>query len=73
MVDAIAEHMRINGYDQSQPIIAWDRTKEEGNKNALYIVDGHTRKCAAAKASISHLYAARVPAKFIPETEMITR
>jgi len=53
MVDGIADHMRINGYDESQPIIIWDRTKEEGNKNALYVVDGHTRKCAAAKASIS--------------------
>jgi len=47
--------MAANGYDQSQPIIVWDRTAEEGNKNALYIVDGHTRKCAAAKAGISRV------------------
>ena len=59
MVDAIADHMAANGYDQSQPIVVWDRTEEE-DKNALYIVDGHTRKCAAAQAGISPLYVARV-------------
>jgi hypothetical protein len=48
MVAVIADHMLANGYDQSQPIVVWDLTEEEGNKNALYIVDGHTRKCAAA-------------------------
>jgi ParB family chromosome partitioning protein len=37
----------------------------KGSKNALYIVDGHTRKCAAAKAGMSPIYAARV--KFTSE------
>ena len=49
MVDAITGHMLANGYDESQPIIIWDRTKEEDSKNALYIVDGHTRKCGPLK------------------------
>jgi ParB family chromosome partitioning protein len=68
MVDVIADHMKRNGYDASQPIIAWDRTEEEG-RNALYIVDGHTRKCAAAKAGISPVYVARV--KFKNENEAL--
>jgi len=69
MIDAIADHMAANGYDQSQPVVAWDRTKEEGNKNALYIVDGHTRKCAAAQAGISPVYVANV--KFASEEEAL--
>ncbi len=68
MIDAIAEHMAVNGYDEAQSIIVWDRTKEEG-KNALYVVDGHTRKCAAAKAGLSPVYVARV--KFTGEQEAL--
>ena len=48
-VDAVADHMRANGYDESQPIVVW---KESDNKHPI-IIDGHTRLLAALKAMIS--------------------
>ena len=69
MVDAIAEHMKLNGYDESQPIIVWDRTEEKNNRNALYIVDGHTRKCSAVSIKLSSVYVARI--KFPDEDEAL--
>lgn len=42
LVETIGNHLRKHGYDHSQPIILWDRSEEQG-RNALYVVDGHTR------------------------------
>ena len=58
-VDAVAEHMRANGYDQSQPIILWKEKLDEERNHAI-IIDGHTRLAAAKKAGISPVYVARV-------------
>jgi ParB family chromosome partitioning protein len=59
LVETISNHMREHGYDQSQPIILWDRSKEEG-RNALYVVDGHTRLVAAKQVGLSSVYVARM-------------
>jgi ParB family chromosome partitioning protein len=64
LVETIGNHMLEHGYDQSQPIILWDRSKEEG-RNALYVVDGHTRLVAAKQVGLSPVYVARV--KFADE------
>jgi len=58
-VEAVAEHMRINGYDQSQPIVLWKEKLDE-NKDQAIVVDGHTRLLAAKKISLSPVYVARV-------------
>jgi ParB family chromosome partitioning protein len=66
LAETIGKHMLIHGYDESQPIIIWDRTKEEGwNKNDLYVVDGHTRLVAAKQYQLDRVYVARV--KFTDE------
>lgn len=44
---AITESMRAAGYDQSQPIVVWQR---QG-----YIVDGHTRHAAAKAAGLTEV------------------
>jgi ParB family chromosome partitioning protein len=59
LTETIGNHMRKYGYDESQPIILWDRTEEEG-RNALYVVDGHTRLVAAKQVGLSPVYVARV-------------
>jgi ParB family chromosome partitioning protein len=59
LVATIGNHMREHGYDESQPIILWDRTKEE-DRNALYVIDGHTRLVAAKQIGLSRVYVARV-------------
>ena len=58
-VDAVAEHMRVNGYDQSQPIVLWKEKFAEGKHQAI-IIDGHTRLLAAKKIGLSPVYVARV-------------
>lgn len=58
-VDAVAEHMKARGYDQSQPIILWKELLDE-NKNQAIIVDGHTRLAAAKKIGLSPVYVARM-------------
>lgn len=58
-IDAIADHMQNNGYDESQPVIIWDQSSQEA-KHALYIIDGHTRLLAAKKAKLSPVYVARM-------------
>jgi ParB family chromosome partitioning protein len=59
LVETIGNHMLDHGYDQSQPIILWDRSEEQG-RNALYVVDGHTRLVAAKQVGLSPVYVARV-------------
>jgi len=53
-VDAVADHMKANGYDESQPIIVW---KESHDKHPV-IIDGHTRLLAALKIMLSPVYVA---------------
>lgn len=65
LVETIGNHMQENGYDQSQPIILWDRTEEEG-RNALYVVDGHTRLVAAKQIGLPRVYVDR---KKFPDEE----
>lgn len=60
MVDAIAEHMQENGYEETQPIVLWDLTDQENSNHALYVVDGHTRLQASKKAKLSPVYVARM-------------
>jgi ParB family chromosome partitioning protein len=61
LTETIGNHMREHGYDESQPIIIWDRTKEEGrNQNDLYVVDGHTRLVAAKQVGLDRVCVARV-------------
>jgi ParB family chromosome partitioning protein len=59
LAEIIGNHMRKHDYDQSQPVILWDRTEEEG-RNALYVVDGHTRLVAAKQVGLDRVYVARV-------------
>ncbi len=47
VLDAIQEHMRINGYDRSCPITLW---KEE-----MIVLDGHTRLRAAQNVGLSEV------------------
>ncbi|MBN1843067.1 MAG: ParB N-terminal domain-containing protein [Deltaproteobacteria bacterium] len=58
-VEALAEHMEANGYDQSQPIVLWKEKLDEDRKQAI-VVDGHTRLLAAKKIGLSPVYVARV-------------
>jgi ParB-like chromosome segregation protein Spo0J len=67
-VDAIAEHIKANGYDEAQPIILWDATKGRGPHDN-FVVDGHTRLLAAKKLKLSPVYVARV--KFSSEEEAL--
>ncbi|UCF85473.1 MAG: hypothetical protein JSV50_07520, partial [Desulfobacteraceae bacterium] len=60
MVNAIAEHMKVNRYDETQPIVLWDLTEQETSRHALYVVDGHTRLLAAKKAKLSPVYVAKM-------------
>jgi len=55
----IGEHMKDHGYDESQPIVIWDRTGDEG-KHAFIVIDGYTRLQAAKDVSLSPVYVARV-------------
>ncbi len=58
-VNAVAEHMKVNGYDQSQPIVLWKEKLDEDRKQAI-VIDGHTRLLAAKKIGLSPVYVARV-------------
>ena len=69
-VEAIAEHMKKFGFDTNQPIVLWDCSEiEPKNKNAFYIVDGHTRYDAVKKAGLTQAYVSRV--KFPNEKEAL--
>jgi len=46
-VKVIAEHMRLNGYDQSQPLILWDTGSGKKGPHESILIDGHTRLQAA--------------------------
>ena len=54
LIKTITEHMRANGYDDSQPIVVWPK------KDQLFVVDGHTRLKAAIEADITTVYIARM-------------
>ena len=54
MIEKIADHMKANGYDDSQPIICWERAGENGLL-AHVVVDGHTRLAAARRANLDNV------------------
>jgi protein gp37/ParB-like chromosome segregation protein Spo0J len=47
-LDAIAESMTERGYDQAEPIVAWE--------SEAVVVDGHTRLAAAKQAGLDRVY-----------------
>jgi ParB-like chromosome segregation protein Spo0J len=49
VMKAISDDMKINDFDQSQPVIIW--------KEANILIDGHTRCAAAEKAGLTYVYA----------------
>jgi len=57
--NAVAEDMKVRGYDQSQPIIVW-KEKLDASKNDALVIDGHTRLFAAKRIGLSPVYIARV-------------
>jgi len=57
--NAVAEDMKVRGYDQAQPIIVW-KEKLDASKNNAVIIDGHTRLFAAKRIGLSPVYIAKV-------------
>jgi len=57
VLNAVADHMRNHGYDESQPIVAWDRTQ---GGQGLIVIDGHTRLQAARRVELPHVCVAAV-------------
>ena len=49
VLKAISEDMKVNGFDQSQPVIIWKETE--------LLIDGHTRFAGAVKAGLNYVYA----------------
>jgi len=66
VLDAVADHMREHGYDESQPIVVWDRTQDGQN---LIVIDGHTRLHAARRVELPDVCVAAV--KFAGEDEAL--
>ena len=52
-VDTIAAHIKIHGFDLSQPIICW--WKQDNGKQNFYLIDGHTRFQAAQQAGLKDI------------------
>jgi hypothetical protein len=68
-VEAIAEHMKVNGYDKSQPVTLWDASSGRRGRHELVMIDGHTRLQAAGLSRIGTVYA--VVVKFKDEAEAL--
>ncbi len=50
VVERIADNIKKNGYDSSQPVHIW--VKKENDTEHLYLIDGYTRLSASKKAGL---------------------
>ena len=53
-INAIAEDMKVNGYNEAFPILLAD----VGTEDRVYLLDGHTRVLAAQKAGVEPIVGA---------------
>jgi hypothetical protein len=56
ILEAVIEDMKKNGYDNSQPVILWNKNEQDSD----ILIDGHTRKRAAQAAGLSQIQAVYV-------------
>ena len=68
-VEVIAAHMKVNGYDKSQPVTLWDASSGRRGRHELVLIDGHTRLQAAGLSRISTVFA--VVVKFPDEEDAL--
>jgi hypothetical protein len=68
-VHTIAEHMKVRGYDKSQPVILWNPCIGKGFHKYV-LIDGHQRCQAAGRAWINTLWP--VVVKFKDEQEALS-